>query len=144
MDVVYDFLVSDNSKPEFESTVKASLMLLSTLLQKLSKTSDEGLSGLTAAVSLALYVSHSCDKTKFPAYSFDETMVTLLNLVSTWVDEQFQNPLHIQMQQGTTYRTEENKVRSRTFWFKARMHVQLCIACIMCMYNHVKQECMNA
>ena len=114
MNVVFEVHASDYSTPEFESTLKASVMLLTTLLPKLSGISDEGLNGLKAAISLALYVTHSCDHTEPPAYSFDEAMMTLLNLVSTWVDKQFQNPFHIQMQQGTTYGTEERKVCSQT------------------------------
>ena len=113
MDAVYKIYVSDYSKPEFEATMKASMMLLSKLLQKLSTVSDDSLCGLRGAVSLALYLTHSYDKTDSADYSPDETMMNILDLVSSWVAKQFQNP--IQTQHETIYHTKEKKVRSGGF-----------------------------
>ena len=103
---------SNYSKPEFEATVDASKMLLSSLLQTLNIISEDSLCGLRGALSLALYLAPSCDKTKLTAYSLDDTMITILNLVSSWVAEQFQAPFQIETQHETTYRTEEMKVSS--------------------------------
>lgn len=107
--------VINYSKPEFEATMKASRMLLSHLLQELSKVSDESLQGLRAAVSLVLYVSHSHAKTESAASSSDETMMTTFNMVSTWVDKQVQDHFQLQKQHGTT---EEMKVCSGVFYHR--------------------------
>ena len=107
------FNESDYSKPEFEATVEASKMLLSSFLQMLNIISDDSLCGLRGAISLALYLAPSCDKTKPAAYSLDDTMITILNLVFSWVAEQFQAPFQIETQHETTYKTEEIKVSSR-------------------------------
>jgi len=113
VDAVYKIYVSDYSKPELEATLTASMMLLSNLLQKLNTVSDDSLCGLRGAVSLALYLASSCDQTKPAAYSLEETMLFTLNLVSSWVAEQFQAPFQIETQHETTYKTEEMKVSSR-------------------------------
>ena len=93
--------------------MKASMMLLSKLLQKLNTVSDASLYGLRGAVSLALYLSHSYDKTDSAAYSLDETMMNILNLVSSWVAKQFQSPF--KTQEEAIYHTEEKKVCSGGF-----------------------------
>ena len=118
MDALYEIHELNYSKPEFEATLKASMMLLSNLLQKLSKLSDDGLYGLSASVSLVLYVSHSQEKTEASVYNSEKTMMTAFNLVSTWVDKQFQDLFQLQTQHGTTYQTEEMKVCSGVFYHR--------------------------
>lgn len=90
--------------------MEASILLLSNFLQNLSNISNENLSGLKAAVSLALYSAGSHDRTVTPAQCLSY-IVTVHGRVILWVARQFRIPFQIQSQHQTIYKTEEIEVK---------------------------------
>lgn len=102
-------IITDYRKVELEATTKASMLLLSNLLQKLSNT-DDHLNGMNAAVSLALYSAHSLKQHDKTGLTTHEKVVKIHTYVTKWIGRQFQSPFQIYSQHPTSIRVEELKV----------------------------------
>ena len=88
-----------------EATHKASLKLLTSLINKLMYISDDALNALQVAVSLALYSAN--------LYSLPRTeIVAVAGIISSWVVGRFQKPFQIMSQHLASNRMEEIKVSS--------------------------------